>query len=703
MVMIDSGCATILVVDDSPANLEVIYNALAAHDYLVRVEMDGQNAIEQAQSYPPDLLLLDIMLPGLDGFEVCRQLKANSQTCDIPIIFMTSLTETTDKIKGFNLGAVDYITKPFHQEEVLARVRLHLELQHLTKTLAVQNQDLKQWTETLEDKVAERTSELSNSLAKLEATQLELESANAQLLDYTSSLEKRVEERTQQLQKEAQERQKALQSLESLNQELEQRVEQRTYDLRQNQAYLRLLERAISASNNGIVIVDTRQAGHPVIFVNPAFEAITGYSEEEVIGRNCRFLQGEESEQPGLTILRDSIQNQVGCTVNLKNYRKDGSLFWNELSISPIRDSQGELSHYIGIQTDVSERLSVEQRLWSTNLRLETLLQSLQSGILVEDETREIVIANRTFCRLFNIELPPDELTGRNCQEISEKSKLEFHDPQRFVDRVQELLVAKKVVIGEEIVLADQRILERDYIPILADGHYRGHLWQYRDISERKQSESQVKASLLEKEILLKEIHHRVKNNLLVVSSLLEWQTDYSQDPSWIKMIGESQNRIYAMALIHEKLYQSKSLAKIDLSEYLETLIHQLTISCNLGGEQVQVSSELDSIFLNIETVTPCGLIINELISNVFEHAFPEGRSGNLFIGARQDETNIVITIKDDGIGLPHDFELAAAESMGFQLVALLTKQLEGELRFGQSNGTEIQLVFAELRYKQRV
>ena len=701
--MMNSASATILVVDDSPANLEVVYNALAAHEYVIRVEMDGQNAIEQAQSHPPDLLLLDIMLPGIDGFEVCRQLKENPQTSDIPIIFMTSLTETTDKIKGFELGAVDYITKPFQQEEVLARVRLHLELRHLTKTLAVQNHDLKQWAETLEDKVAERTIELSNSLSKLETTQIELEAANAQLLNYTSSLEKRVEERTHQLQKEAKERQQALQSLELLNQELEQRVEQRTYDLRQNQAYLRLLERAISASNNGIVIVDTRQSGHPVIFVNPAFEKITGYSKDDVIGRNCRFLQGEESAQPGLDTLRDSIRNQTGCTVVLKNYRKDGSLFWNELSISPIWDSKGNLSHYIGIQTDVSERLSVEQKLWSTNLRLKTLLQSLQSGILVEDETRRIVIANRAFCKLFNIELSPEALAGQDCQEISERAKLVFHDPLRFVERVEELLRNKKVVIGEEIVLVDKRVFERDYIPIHADGDYRGHLWQYRDISERKQSESQVKASLLEKEILLKEIHHRVKNNLLVVSSLLEWQTDYSKDPSWIKMIGESQNRIYAMALIHEKLYQSNSLARIDLSEYLETLIHQLTISCNLGGDQVLVSRKLDSMFLNIETVTPCGLIINELVSNVFEHAFPAGRSGNLFIASHKDEGKVVITIKDDGIGLPHDFELGKAESMGFQLVSLLTQQLEGELRFNQSNGTEIQLVFSELKYKQRI
>lgn len=625
--------ATILVVDDNPTNLEVLYNALDANGYDVRVEIDGNNAIAQVQTQPPDLILLDIMLPGLDGFEVCRQLKSDPRTHHIPIIFMTALTETTDKVKGFELGAVDYITKPFQQEEALARVRLHLQLRHLTNTLEVRNQELKKLTETLEDRVAERTQ-----------------------------------------------------------------------DLRQNQAYLKLLERAVSASNNGIVIVDAQTPDHPVQFVNPAFEKITGYSQAEVVGRNCRFLQGPDSDQPGLTVIRNALKDQKSCTVNLRNYHKDGRLFWNELSISPIFDEQGSLSHYVGIQTDVSARKSVENKLWDTNLRLSALLQSLQSGILVEDENREIVVVNQAFCDLFAIAAPPEALIGNNCEGAAEASKGLFRNSEQFLERVQQLLSDQQIVIGEELELVDNRILERDYIPIIADGLYRGHLWQYRDISERKQSEAQIKASLLEKEILLKEIHHRVKNNLLVVSSLLEWQTDYVQDPSWVKMINESQNRIQSMALIHEKLYQSKSLARINLSEYLETLIQQLLLSFDLGDKQIEVLRELEPIFLNIETVTPCGLIVNELVSNAFEHAFLDRHTGHLWITVQQAEDNRVkVVIKDDGVGLPHDFDLSSSESMGFQLVSLLTQQLEGDVNIRQETGTEIQLTFAELQYKQRV
>jgi PAS domain S-box-containing protein len=154
---------TILIVDDNPTNLEVLYRALSNEGYSLRVEVDGMNAIELVKSQVPDLILLDVMLPGIDGFEVCRHLKGNEQTKDIPIIFMSALTDTKNKLTGLDLGAVDYITKPFQQEEVLARVRLHLQLQQLTQTLASQNVELNKLTEELEERVRERTSALQQS------------------------------------------------------------------------------------------------------------------------------------------------------------------------------------------------------------------------------------------------------------------------------------------------------------------------------------------------------------------------------------------------------------------------------------------------------------------------------------------------------------------------------------------------------------
>lgn len=159
--------SVILVVDDTPTNLEVLSEALTDAGYEVGVATSGNGAIEQVEYMAPDLILLDVQMPGIDGFETCRRLKESPKTVDIPVIFMTALSDSTDKVKGLSLGAVDYITKPFQQEEVLARVQIHLQLRHMAKTLETQNYQLKQLKENLEDKVAQRTADLQKTQVQL--------------------------------------------------------------------------------------------------------------------------------------------------------------------------------------------------------------------------------------------------------------------------------------------------------------------------------------------------------------------------------------------------------------------------------------------------------------------------------------------------------------------------------------------------------
>jgi signal transduction histidine kinase len=163
----DEKGQTILIIDDHPTNIEVLYDALDQAGYKVLVEMDGWHGIETVKNYPPDLILLDVMMPGIDGFETCGQLKSQQTTCEIPIIFMTALNDTTDKVKGLGLGAVDYITKPFQQEEVLARIGIHLKLRRA-------NLELAQQKDILEQRVQERTAELSQALDNFKNAQLQL-------------------------------------------------------------------------------------------------------------------------------------------------------------------------------------------------------------------------------------------------------------------------------------------------------------------------------------------------------------------------------------------------------------------------------------------------------------------------------------------------------------------------------------------------
>lgn len=169
-----SGYNVILIVDDNSANLAVLSDVLDSKEMEVLVAQDGESAIQKASYEPPDLILLDVMMPGIDGFETCRQLKANPSTQNIPVIFMTALSDTVDKVKGFHLGAVDYITKPFEQEEVLMRVKHHLQVTNLTKQLQTQNHLLNQLTQELEQRVEDRTAKLSQALCKLQQSQVSL-------------------------------------------------------------------------------------------------------------------------------------------------------------------------------------------------------------------------------------------------------------------------------------------------------------------------------------------------------------------------------------------------------------------------------------------------------------------------------------------------------------------------------------------------
>ncbi|MEA5541955.1 PAS domain-containing protein [Limnoraphis robusta Tam1] len=220
---------------------------------------------------------------------------------------------------------------------------------------------------------------------------------------------------------------------------------------------------------------------------------------------------------------------------------------------------------------------------------------------------------------------------------------------------------------------------------------------------ERNQTESQLKTSLKEKEVLLKEIHHRVKNNLLVVSNILEFQTDYTDNLEVIKILQDSQKRIESMALIHEKLYQSTGLDQIDFGDYIQDLVSQLMESYDPNRDLIELELDVESIGLNLETAHPCGLILNELVSNAFKHAFPHNRSGKIWVKLHQNSDNVVaLTVRDNGIGFPQNIDFRQVDSLGMELVCTLIDQLDGHIELIRDNGTTFYLTFKELQYRQR-
>ncbi|MBD2729844.1 hypothetical protein H6G96_26880 [Nostoc sp. FACHB-892] len=212
---------------------------------------------------------------------------------------------------------------------------------------------------------------------------------------------------------------------------------------------------------------------------------------------------------------------------------------------------------------------------------------------------------------------------------------------------------------------------------------------------ERKQAEEQIKASLQEKEVLLKEIHHRVKNNLQIISSLLNLQAEYLKDNQALEVFKDSQNRIESMALIHEKLYQSQDLARINFADYIQDLVTNLFYSYNVNSSAITLKMNVEEVFLAIDAAIPCGLIINELISNSLKYAFPEKQPGEIYIDFSSIEANLfTLTIGDNGVGFTQDFDFQGTESLGLRLVKGLTHQLRGNIDFSINNGVKYKIIF---------
>ncbi len=215
-----------------------------------------------------------------------------------------------------------------------------------------------------------------------------------------------------------------------------------------------------------------------------------------------------------------------------------------------------------------------------------------------------------------------------------------------------------------------------------------------RDITIRKQVEEQMRQSLREKETLLKEVHHRVKNNLAVISSLLNLQAKQIKDDSLKAMFDESQQRIKSIALVHEKLYRSQDLSRINFSDYIATIIGELRSSYRTGAREIGVTISTDDISLDIDTAIPCGLIINELVTNALKYAFPANSSGKVGVSVTESDTFYTLTVKDNGIGLPPGFDHTRTGTLGLQLVEALTRQLGGTLQIRAEGGTEAIITF---------
>jgi PAS domain S-box-containing protein len=336
---------------------------------------------------------------------------------------------------------------------------------------------------------------------------------------------------------------------------------------------------------------------------------------------------------------------------------------------------------------------------------LASIFSGIQDGICVLDTDYTILRVNEAMEKWYSHAMP---LVGKKCYEINRHDRTEkcATCPTRRTIETNQAAYGVNPLSGPE---GEPRgWLDLYSFPLIdADtGQMRGVIEYLRDITARKEAEESLKASLHEKEVLLKEIHHRVKNNMQVISSLLSLQSRHLQDPTAIAMFRESQHRIRSMALVHEKLYQSQDLSRINFASYLENLLVYLFHAYPVNARGVRLRTDIEDFTLDINTAIPCGLLISELVTNALKHAFPGGGGGEILVAIKpRDGRHYVLTVKDTGVGYPAGLDFRAAETFGMQLVSMLLQQLDGTIAMTAvpGAGTEFRVDFAPLKYPARL
>ncbi len=384
------------------------------------------------------------------------------------------------------------------------------------------------------------------------------------------------------------------------------------------------------------------------------------------------------------------------CPVENRVINAQGEVRWtqwvNRLLLSP----EGQTIEVQSVGRDVTDLKLAEQALRRSEERLQLALEASGDGIWDWNiVTNEIYYSPQYFQMLG---YHPDELP----HTVDTWTALMHPDDLPWVLELLDRHFANPAVCYE----FDYRLRTKtgdwkwvaDYGKVVArdaTGKPLRMIGTHRDVSDRKHAQDRIAASLQEKEVLLKEIHHRVKNNLQIVDGLLKMQSRRSTDPQASAVLRDSQSRIASIALVHEKLYRSEDLANIDFGQYLRDLTIHLFESYNVSSDRIQLRNRVNGVHLEIETAIPCGLIVNELVSNSLKYAFPADRSGSIVIDLRQIAVDhFTLIVEDDGIGLPPTFNIHQTRSLGMTLIQGLVEQLEGTLAIATSPGTKFTISF---------
>lgn len=459
-----------------------------------------------------------------------------------------------------------------------------------------------------------------------------------------------------------------------------------TRDISGHQAAEQRFQQVVESAPSAMVMINTQGT---IEMVNTQTERIFGYDRDDLLGKRVEILLPDRFRQhhPHLreAFFANPKSRPMGAGRDLYGRRQDGSEFPIEIGLNPIETDEG--TKVLSVIIDLSARKRQEERLLQ-------VVESAPSAMVMINAQGTIEMVNAQAERVFGYER--NELINQPVEMLVPQRFVSMHPTARSAFFNSPL--ARPMGKGRDLYArrkdGSEFPVEIGLNPIETDEGTKV-LSAIVDISDRKVKEQKIEAALEEKNILLGEVHHRVKNNLQIVHSLLDLQSARISDPVALEMLRDSQNRIRSMALIHQSLYLSNDFARVNIGHVLEALVPTLMESYSVDHSRIASDLVLGDILLSINQAIPCGLIINELISNALKHAFPDQRSGTIRIELTGlDDDSVLLAVSDDGAGIAPEYDLGNTDTLGLQLIHLLADQLGATLSINRAHPTRFELRF---------